>query len=156
MTNTTTDYETFFASVAPRLRTALAAQFGPERGADAAQEAMVYAWEHWGRVGKMTNPAGYLFRVGQNKARRMRNIKAPSAERPTDEMPDVEPGLVSGLDRLSDRQRTAVLLVKGFTWTLEEVGELLDISPSTVQRHVTRAIERLRIELGVTSDVHIH
>lgn len=151
-----TAFDAFFESAAPRLRLALVAQFGPERGAEAAQEAMVYAWEHWPKLQVMANPAGYLFRVGQNAARRAKSPKAPPVDVPTDYTPAVEPGLAAGLDRLSDRQRTAVILIKGFSWTLEEVAELLEIRPSTVQRHVTRAMEKLRQELGVGTDVHVN
>ena len=39
-------FETFFAETEPRLRRALVAAYGPERGRDAAAEALAYAWEH--------------------------------------------------------------------------------------------------------------
>jgi RNA polymerase sigma factor (sigma-70 family) len=42
-----------------------------------------------------------------------------------------------------------VVLIYGFGWTYQEVSELLDIRRSTVQRHVTRAMKKLRQELGV-------
>jgi hypothetical protein len=31
---------------------------------------LAYGFEHWGKVGPMANPAGYLYRVGQSEARR--------------------------------------------------------------------------------------
>ena len=65
-------FDQFAQSVTPRLRAALVAAYGVDIGSDAAAEAMAYAWEHWDRVGEMGNPAGYLYRVGQTAARRLR------------------------------------------------------------------------------------
>ena len=64
-------------------------------------------------------------------------------------MPEVEPELAAALSELTDRQRTAVVLVSGYGWTLREVGELDDISPSTVAAHLRRGLEQLRNHLGV-------
>ncbi len=58
--------------VEPRLRRALVAAYGFEDGRDATAEALGYAWEHWARVGRMPNAAGYLFRVAQSRSRRSR------------------------------------------------------------------------------------
>jgi len=33
-------------------------------------EALAYAWENWDRLSSMKNPVGYLYRVGQSRARR--------------------------------------------------------------------------------------
>ena len=62
----------FVGTVEPRLRIALVARYGPERGREATAEALAFAWEHWERVGQMDNPIGYLFRVGQSKSRSRR------------------------------------------------------------------------------------
>lgn len=35
---------------------------------------MAWGWEHAGELAAMTNPAGYLFRVGQSAARRYRKF----------------------------------------------------------------------------------
>jgi DNA-directed RNA polymerase specialized sigma24 family protein len=100
----------------------------------------------------MGNPAGYLYRVGQSKARRYRRrpLRLPGAEATAE--PWVEPGLPPALERLSERQRQAILLCHGYGWTLAEVAELLDVGPSTVQRHLDRGMTKLRTHLGVTSD----
>jgi DNA-directed RNA polymerase specialized sigma24 family protein len=63
-------FEDFAATVGLHLRVALVAAYGPEVGLDAAAEAIAYGWQHWERVGVMSNPAGYLYRVGQSAARR--------------------------------------------------------------------------------------
>ena len=70
-----------------------------------------------------------------------------------DSEPRVEPGLLVSLGRLSRSQRVAVVLVAGFEWTQQEVADLLGVSRSTVQKHLSRGLGRLRDDLGVSSDV---
>jgi DNA-directed RNA polymerase specialized sigma24 family protein len=42
-----------------------------------------------------------------------------------------------------------VLLVKGYGWSYREVADLMEVGVSTVQKHVDRALARLRKELEV-------
>ena len=132
------------------LRSALTAAFGPERGREAAAEALAYGWEHWNRVGEMVNPAGYLYRVGRDRARRMGQRRAVSIS-PTVVDGDrwVEPGLPTALARLPEQQRVVVALLYGYQWSLREVAELLDVSKGTVQSYAKRGLKRLRRRLGV-------
>lgn len=76
----------FFADAEPRLKGALTAALGPERGVDAAAEALAYGWEHWHRVRAMDNPIGYLYRVGRSRAPRFRRT-AELPDVPVEEMP---------------------------------------------------------------------
>jgi RNA polymerase sigma factor (sigma-70 family) len=64
-------------------------------------------------------------------------------------MPWIEPALPIALESLSEHQRLAVVLAHGFGWTHREIGELLDVSPSTVQNHIERAMVKLRAALEV-------
>jgi len=41
------EFELFALDVEPRLRRALVAAYGSDRGREAAAEALAYAWEHW-------------------------------------------------------------------------------------------------------------
>ncbi len=59
----------FVKEAEPRLSYALAAAYGPEVGAEVTADALAWAWENWGKVCGMENPIGYLYRVGQSKAR---------------------------------------------------------------------------------------
>jgi hypothetical protein len=52
-----------------RLRLGLVAALGPERGAEALSEALVWAVENPARLDAMRNPPGYLFRVGRTRTR---------------------------------------------------------------------------------------
>jgi DNA-directed RNA polymerase specialized sigma24 family protein len=45
-----------------------------------------------------------------------------------------------------------VTLVHGFGLTHREVGELLEVSPSTVQNHLERGLDKLRRLLEVNAD----
>jgi DNA-directed RNA polymerase specialized sigma24 family protein len=139
------EFEAFVAEVEPRLRRAFVVAYGAERGREATAEALAWAWEHWRRVRGMPNAAGYLYRVGQSRTRPRRKalmeIPAPAGE------PWVEPALPAALLALSEGQRTAVVLVHGFGWTLREVAELTGVRRTTVQNHLERGLERLRVSL---------
>lgn len=144
-------FEAFAEQAAPRLRHALVARFGPEVGVDAATEALLYGWQNWERVRAMDNPLGYLYRVGQTRGRgtilRPARVVFPPPE--PQRQPEVEPALPRALARLSARQRTAVILVHSFQWTLAEVAEVLEVSKSSVQTHLERGLTRLRDALEV-------
>ena len=139
----------FFGDVEPRLRYALTASLGVDVGGEAAAEALAYGWEHWNRVGRMDNPAGYLYRVGRSRGRRLR--RRHSSLPPVGEvsLPWVEVGLPAALAELSERQRVAVILVHSLGWTQSEVGELLGVSQGAVRTHLERGLARLRRKLGV-------
>jgi RNA polymerase sigma-70 factor (ECF subfamily) len=144
-----TSFSEFVAEVEPRLRTALCASFGPEQGRDSAAEALAYGWEHWDRVRAMPNPAGYLWGVGRNHARRASRRRHAFVDVPANAAPWVEPGLPSALADLSEKQRIAVTLVHGLDWSLSEVADLLGVSKSTVQTQTERGMKKLRNSLGV-------
>jgi DNA-directed RNA polymerase specialized sigma24 family protein len=143
----------FATRVAPRLNQALISVAG-DAGRDAASESLLYGWEHWERVRRMDNPAGYLYRVGLNRVRRSqrhrRRVVFPDP--PGGELPWVEPELPRALANLSTKQRAAVVLIHGFGWTVREVAELFDISAGTVQKHDERAMRKLRSSLKVVID----
>lgn len=142
----------FVEEVGPKLTQALVARFGGETGREMTAEALAYGWEHWERVSRLDNPAGYLYRVGCNKARRLRQPLLLPDPPPAESEPLVEPGLPSALIKLSNRQRVTVLLVHGAGWTLTETAGLLGISAGSVSRHVDRALSHLRESLEVSVD----
>ena len=145
------EFTEFVGIAEPRLRRALVAAYGAQRGREAAAEALAWAWEHWVQVRGMHNPLGYLYRVGQSRSRprRSRVLSAP----PDWPDPWVEPELVEALASLSERQRISVVLVHGFGWTAHEVADITGIAPTTVQNHLERGLRRLRAALEVAEDV---
>ena len=146
-------FDGFARDAERRLSFALAAAYGPEVGAEATGEALAYAWEHWERLAEMDNPVGYLYRVGQSKARQFRWRRPPVCPVPA-RAPEhwTEPGLPAALAGLSRMQRVAVVLVEAFGWTQQEVADPAGISRSSVQKHLGRGLGRLRSELGVGAD----
>lgn len=83
----------FVKEVEARLSYAFFAAYGPEVGADVTSDSFAYAWEHWDQIREMENPSGYLYRVGQSKARwyHRPRILFPSVVRSS--IPEVEPKL---------------------------------------------------------------
>ena len=144
-------FEEFYVEVEPKLRRALVAALGPTRGREGTADAMAYAWEHWERVEQMEFPVAYLFRVGQTRSRE-RNQPVVFPATVDVDVPWIEPGLPAALAALSEHQRVAVVLAHGYGYTHREVGELLGISPSSVQNHVERAMTKLQAALEVHSD----
>jgi RNA polymerase sigma factor (sigma-70 family) len=141
----------FVQVVEPRLLRALIASTGPEVGREATADALVYAWKHWDRVGVMDNAGGYLYRVGRSCAKKYGNRDVVLPVETSNPEPWIEPGLGEAFTGLSERQRTAVLLIEGYGWTYREVADLMGLSRSSVQRHVERGMTKLRIALEVPS-----
>lgn len=145
------EFRKFVEEAEPRLRRALTARFGNERGRDATAEALAWAYEHWDRVQVLSNPVGYLYRVGQSRVRKRR--VRPVFERPPEEEEVwVEPRLLAAVAALPSRERVAVLLVCVAGWSQSEVASLLGSRKTTVQSRVDRGLKRLRHELGVDLD----
>lgn len=152
MVQEVTDADTFtgfFADVEPRLRYALCASYGTEKGLEASAHALAYGWEHWDRIRVMPNPAGYLWGVGRNHARRIRSKAVMFPEPSHENTPMVEPKLPSGLSRLPEKQRIAVMLIHGLGWTHGETADLLGVSRSTIQTNAERGLAKLRKHIGV-------
>lgn len=143
------EFEEFVRDAEPRLRRALLGSVGTDRVEDAVGEALAYGFEHWREIRTMQNPIGFLYRVGQSKARRRKRVRLFRTE--FGRMPDVEPGLPDALAALPESQRVAVWLAHGCGWSHAEIAETLDVSASTVSTHVARGLARLRVELGVTT-----
>lgn len=143
------EFVAFLREVEPGVRQALVATYGPADGREATIDALSWAWEHWDRLDGVANPVGYLYRVGQSATRRFATRHLPLITDTVSgrSIPEIEPGLVPALNRLSEQQRTVVLLVCAFGWRHTEVAELLEVAPPTVRTHLNRALDNLRNEL---------
>ena len=142
-------FSDFFREHEVRLRQSLSAVLGSDLGKDSAAEALAYGWEHWDRVREMENPMGYLYKVGRDKGRRMLRRRPPVLLPVQGSvLPMVEPALPKALASLSERQRTTVMLVHSFEWTLSEVAEVLGLSKSSVRNHLQRGMDSLRRDIG--------
>jgi DNA-directed RNA polymerase specialized sigma24 family protein len=144
------EFSHFVEDTEPQLRRALVAAYGAERGREATAEALAYAWEHWQALQSIGNRLGYLYRVGQSRTRPRRN--RPLFARSPDPEPWFEPNLVVALEQLTEPQRTAVVLVHGFGWTMREVAECTGVRVTSVQNHLERGLRKLRARLKVSTD----
>lgn len=150
-------FTSFVGDNEPNLRRALVAWYGGDVGREALAEALAWAWQEWERVSGMDNAPGYLFRVGQTHARRIlrkRLFSVPLKDHDIQSrggIPWVEPTLAKGLESLTKRQRTVVVLVHGYDLSHTETAELLGIRRSTVQNHVERGVAKLREIMEVSA-----
>jgi RNA polymerase sigma factor (sigma-70 family) len=142
------DFDGFVTRCGPDLRRVLVAHYGLDVGVEAAADALAYAWERWERVSTMENPTGYLVRVGQSAARRYRRRPVVLPDRVPDIESTFDPRLPRALERLSPRQRSAVVLICVHDWTYPAASAALGVSESTLRNHVRRGLESLRRELG--------
>lgn len=142
-------FDAFVADAGERVRRALVAFYGVEIGTEAAADALAIAWERWAEVSAMDNPAGYLFRVGQSRARPHLRWARRAAVFPATGavVGGGDPALVdlfAALARLRPPQRAAVLMTKSYGFTYAEVASMLGITETAVTNHVHRGLQRLR------------
>lgn len=141
------EFEAFARDARARLRRALVGAVGVDRADDAVAGALEWAYNHRGELQKMDNPIGYLFRVGQSSVRQRRRVRLLPAE--SVELPEIEPGLIPALRALPRNERIAVWLAHGCGWTHAEIATVLGVERTTASTHVSRALARLRSDLGV-------
>lgn len=65
------DFDQFARSGGERARRALVAYYGVEAGTEAFRHAMAAASEQWSEVSAMTNPVGFVVRLGRAHGRSM-------------------------------------------------------------------------------------
>lgn len=146
-------FASFVRERGPLLRRALVARYGVDIGLDATDEALLKAWRNWSQVSEMTNPVGYLFRVGQSAARphlRWRSRKA-SLNFPPEGLHDNtkdRTDLFDALRRLNNDQRVAVILVKAHGHTYAEAAEALGVTKAALGNYLRRGLQALRDQLG--------
>jgi len=146
-------FDEFVRADGQRLRRVMSSQYGVDIGCESTDAALAWAWEHWGRLHAMSNPAGYLYRVGQTQARRAisrgRPVVFPSE--PTggpDSGSLIDGDLAGALRLLPDQQRLAVLMVHVYGWTPLEVGRITGTPAVTVRSHLRRGLRHLRSTLS--------
>ncbi len=75
------EFEAFVIEVEPRLRSALVAAYGLDRGREATAAALGWAWEHRGELGKLESKVAFLYRVGQSSTRRRKELSSSQEPR---------------------------------------------------------------------------
>ncbi|MDZ7733203.1 MAG: sigma-70 family RNA polymerase sigma factor [Acidimicrobiia bacterium] len=153
-------FDDWYRRTRPTLvRSLLVATAGdPDVAADAADEAMVRAYERWPRIREMASPEGWVYRVGLNVARRrfrrrateQRAVARHRAGRSlTVPAPDGgdRVALWEAVARLDRRTREIVALRYVAGLTESEIAELLGGRTGTISSVLSRARARLRDEL---------
>lgn len=124
--------------------------------ADATDEAMARAYQHWRTVSGYANPEGWAYRVGLNWARsrmrkRTREVRGfRLEERPGSELIPADPAIATALSELPLPQRAVVVLRFYYDWSTEQVAKALGIPTGTVKSRLARALERLESKAEVS------
>jgi RNA polymerase sigma-70 factor (ECF subfamily) len=116
---------------------------------DLAQESFVAAHRHWDRVSTYDDPGAWVRRVLINRStswhRKMgaelRAVTRFGAREP-DTLPELTPASTEVWDqvrRLPKRQAQAIVLHYVDQLTIEEIGQVLGVSPGAVKSHMHRA-----------------
>ena len=151
------DFRTFFEDEHRGLLKALHFVTGNRaEAADLMQEAFLKLWELWGRIDRIEDPRAYLFRVAFNGSK-MRARSAALAARHAvpfvavrdayddiDMREDVRRMLLS----LTQRQRTALVLLDLYGYGSEDAAGIMGIRPSTVRALATQGRAVLRATGG--------
>lgn len=152
-------FSAFYLTHEPALLRALTAVLGDVHLAgDALAEAMVKAHLRWRRLAQSPNPAGWVYRVAVNWAKRRR--QRGWREVTTDRMPDTravmdqtsDPGLVAALAALPFDQRSVVVLRHVLDWSEAQTAAALDVPAGTVKSRLSRGLAALAAELGGSDD----
>ena len=120
---------------------------------EAVDEAMVRAYERWGRVSEMSNPSGWVYRVAMNwaRSRLRRRSLFPWAERPGGASHDnhdlVDPSIVTALRELPLLQREVVVARLLLDMSETDTAEALGVPRGTVKSRLSRALAKLRKDL---------
>lgn len=143
-------------------------------------EVFVRCWNNRKKLEDINYPEMYLYSAVKNESLKYRmkstvhfvdiddhirdmNTQLPDGTDPSVylERKDLKRSLDEAIQTLPLQARTVFLMIKEDGLRYKEVAELLDISPRTVQTHLFRAIEKLRIELrrhhrSAISDNDVH
>ena len=125
----------------------------PDLAADATNEGMTRALDHWQKIHAYERPAGWVYRVGLNWARsrlRKRRREVAGMERePEVDLPLPDPDVARAVAALPLKQRAVVVLRFYADWPVADVARALRIAEGTVKSRLSRALDQLGRDLGV-------
>ncbi|WP_018682287.1 SigE family RNA polymerase sigma factor [Actinokineospora enzanensis] len=143
------------------LRYATTLTCDPHQAEDIVQEVLLRAQQRWSRIGGLDLPGAYVKRMVTNEFlswRRRRSsrdvsvahgdlveLAAPGPDET--EWVDDRAVLLAGIARLPRKQRAAVVLRYYDDRSDAEIADELGCAEGTVRSHISRAVDRLRLEL---------
>jgi RNA polymerase sigma-70 factor (ECF subfamily) len=150
----TPTFDVFWSDQRDRIGRALAMTVGDlDLATEAVDEAMARAYQRWGRVGTLDNPAGWVYRVGLNWTRSIhrRRRRIPPAwlatpQASTDD-PGLDPSIDSAMAALPEAQRAVVVCRLLLGWSEAQTATVLDVRPGTVKSRLSRALDELAVTL---------
>lgn len=144
------DNEQVYRSYAEELTRYATALVGPADAADVVTDACLRAFDAKGWPG-VSNRRAYLYRTVLSVAndhhrstlsRRLREMKAADSD--VTQPVEVDVDVLAAVERLSVRQRAAVVLTYWADLPVEVVAERMGVSAGSVKRHLNRARKRLK------------
>lgn len=128
---------------------------------DITQDTFAKLWSIRDRMGAVDSLRAYVFQIARNRVynhQRDKKVRRDNQEHIRDTHPDSSPPspdklldadmLRSMLDKwigeLPARQREALALRRQNDLTHDEIADVMDISPNTVNNHIARAMKNLR------------
>ena len=148
------DFASFYAESYRTIARALAVTLGNvDRGVEAADEAMLRAYERWDRIGHYDNPGGWVFRVGLNWARSLhrrlgRQIPLAGLRRePATEFHVIDPAVHQAVAALSTKLRSVVVCRLLLDLTVAETAAALEVPEGTVKSRLHSALSKLESSL---------
>lgn len=152
---TAAGFEDFYRAERGRLYRALSLTLrDPDLAGEAIDEAMVRAYQRWGRVRQYDRPAAWVYRVALNTAisssRRLRRSVpvAEVADRPgaSDPQP-ADDQLARALAALPTKQRAVLVMRFHLDWSVEQIAATLGVPGGTVKSRLHRGVASLRAAL---------
>ncbi|MGH9077991.1 MAG: sigma factor-like helix-turn-helix DNA-binding protein [Acidimicrobiales bacterium] len=149
----TPDFVTFYREARDEVARALTVTLADaDLAAEATDEAMARAYQHWGRIGSFDNPGGWVYRVGLNWAtsvlRRRRRPNPTAPPGPVEMEPMGEPDVARALAELDIRQRAVVVCRYLLGWSEAATAAALDTPVGTVKSRLHRASRTLSTRLS--------
>jgi RNA polymerase sigma-70 factor (ECF subfamily) len=122
---------------------------------DAYQIAWLDALGHWNQLREKSKRRQWLASIVARSAKRTRQHRGLWFRRHTllDDAPALslaihwDPTLGAALSRLSERQRTVIVLHYGHGYTLDEIAAILECRGGSVRGHLSRELANLRRSL---------
>jgi len=135
----------------------------PDAAQDVTQDVFIRLWEVRDSLTPGQSLEAYLYRIARNRAynhernQRTRSEKEEDVRERTPAQPappthpdvqadaqQLEDRLWRWIGELTERQREALVLSRFDGLSHDEVAEVMDISPRTVNNHIVRALKHLR------------
>jgi len=123
------------------------------RAEDATNDAFIDALEQWSNIGVMDSPRAWVTKVAINKAkrswlRRKRYVGPVNLDYVTTSVIDGDSNvdLWDAVNRLSVKQRSAIVLRYVDDLTQSDIASELGVAPGTVSATLTQARAKLRVE----------